>query len=356
MSRSEDDALRKEVQPDDNSTGDNKNYYKCCEKRECKTLFCINCEGTYHRSCAQIKKYQFLNDTQLICCMEISKNKNPISTPVASDVLTMELKINYLVQLLRSSNEKNELLQSFNSFLVKRVENLERQVESNEKKGKQITDKINKQMHERRRNENSITDAHASTVNFQSKTTVIADLKTSKQKPIEFNEKHPLEIAQEMKMKEIIDLNNDTDSDFQTVNRSRKTKRQPKYADIVNKKLESKQKKTKRLGTGNSEGMEEFKGPEKKAWFFINRVNPKVSEKTVENYIRKKEGFENQEVEVKELQFKIKKGDLKSFMVKVPFERKDQLYNTDFWPKNVGIKRFNFSIFNKNRVENNFLE
>lgn len=257
---------------------------------------------------------------------------------------------------MRSSNEKNELLQSFNSFLVKRVENLERQVESNEKKGKQITDKINKQMHERRRNENSITDAHASTVNFQSKTTVIADLKTSKQKPIEFNEKHPLEIAQEMKMKEIIDLNNDTDSDFQTVNRSRKTKSQPKYADIVNKKLESKQKKTKRLGTGNSEGMEEFKGPEKKAWFFINRVNPKVSEKTVENYIRKKEGFENQEVEVKELQFKIKKGDLKSFMVKVPFERKDQLYNTDFWPKNVGIKRFNFSIFNKNRVENNFLE
>lgn len=268
----------------------------------------------------------------------------------------MELKINYLVQLLKSANEKNELLQSYNSFLIKRVEDLEKQIESNGKKDKQTTDKMNRQNHERRRNESAVTDAHTSTDKLQSTTTTMADSRLLKQN---LNEKHPLEIAQERKMEEIINLNNDTNSDFQPVNRSRKNKRQLKYADVVKinekSKLESNPKKTKRLGTGNSEGMEEFKGPEKKAWFFINRVNPKVSEKIVENYIRKKEGFENQEIEVKELQFKIKKGELKSFMVKVPFESKDQLYNTDFWPKNIGIRRFNFGIYNKNLVENNFL-
>ncbi|XP_045474003.1 uncharacterized protein LOC123680252 [Harmonia axyridis] len=96
-------------------------------------------------------------------------------------------------------------------------------------------------------------------------------------------------------------------------------------------------------------------GQEKKAWFFINRVKSHVTEEQVKNYIKSKNNFKDTTVEVKELSLAGKHGDLKSFLVKVPFKHKDELYDTEFWPENVGIRRFNFRAYEKNRTSSDFL-
>lgn len=75
----------------------------------------------------------------------------------------------------------------------------------------------------------------------------------------------------------------------------------------------------------------------------------------IETYIKEKPGFENEVVEIKQLNFENKKGDLKSFLVKVPIKRKDELYKSEFWPENVVIKRFNLQVYKKTCAEADFL-
>lgn len=150
---------------------------------------------------------------------------------------------------------------------------------------------------------------------------------------------------------------NDTYQSPINKNKTNERKQNKEAKDTFEEKRRiSNRKKILRIGTGKPEDKGGFNGPDKKAWFFISRVSPHVTEDMIEEYIRKKEGFENQEVEVKYLQFKRKKGELKSFLVKVSFDKKDELYKTEFWPKNVSIRRFSFNAYNKNRPENDFLQ
>ncbi|KAK9887604.1 hypothetical protein WA026_023487 [Henosepilachna vigintioctopunctata] len=98
-----------------------------------------------------------------------------------------------------------------------------------------------------------------------------------------------------------------------------------------------------------------FKGKERKAWFFINRIKTNVSGDIAEKYIRSKSGLDNETIEVQELQFERKRGNLKSYLVKVPFPRKDKIYKPEFWPENVGIKRFNPQAYKKNSMSGTFV-
>ncbi|KAL3283091.1 hypothetical protein HHI36_006248 [Cryptolaemus montrouzieri] len=86
-----------------------------------------------------------------------------------------------------------------------------------------------------------------------------------------------------------------------------------------------------RLGTAKTDENQKqvgFAGVEKKAWCFVSRIKPHVTEETITN-------FENLTKDLKELFFKGKVNDLRSFLVKVPFEKKDHLYNTQVWSENV---------------------
>lgn len=113
----------------------------------------------------------------------------------------------------------------------------------------------------------------------------------------------------------------------------------------------------KRLGTESVTEEQErngFVGIDRKAWLYINRVRSHVTADIVKEYINRKPGFENETIEVQELSLNDKRG-IKSFLVKAPLRRKDELYQPDFWPMNVGIKRFNFNMYKKNRPSGDFL-
>lgn len=57
-------------------------------------------------------------------------------------------------------------------------------------------------------------------------------------------------------------------------------------------------------------------------------------------FIKEKQGFTNESVQVKEIPSQ--PNALKRFVVTAPITRKDELYEPEFWPARVGIKRFDF--------------
>ena len=97
--------------------------------------------------------------------------------------------------------------------------------------------------------------------------------------------------------------------------------------------------KPKRLGTAENIGSQ-FQGAEKRVWLFVNRVNNNTTQENVTSYIKGKQGFSDEKITVKELPGE--PNQLKRFVVCAPFNKKDELYNPEFWPKNVGIRRFDF--------------
>ena len=96
----------------------------------------------------------------------------------------------------------------------------------------------------------------------------------------------------------------------------------------------------KRLGT--AEVNEDFRGAGKKVWIYLYRIQNNATEQKIIEYIKKQDGFENERVTVKEIPDA--KSQLKKFVLTASFKKKDQLYDTAFWPANVGIRRFDFEI------------
>ncbi|KAL3277879.1 hypothetical protein HHI36_013220 [Cryptolaemus montrouzieri] len=102
-------------------------------------------------------------------------------------------------------------------------------------------------------------------------------------------------------------------------------------------------------GQVESDQKDGFVGLEKKAWFFIGRVQNHVSEEKTIEYLAEP-GYENEAVDVNELAFKTELDDFKSISVKVSFSKKDELYNAQF----LSVKRFNFQLYEKNRPVGQF--
>lgn len=106
-----------------------------------------------------------------------------------------------------------------------------------------------------------------------------------------------------------------------------------------------KRKQRKRIGTAAptecvvAEGVA-FLGVEKKAWLYINRVQRHVTEDIILAYIKNSPSFQNTTVGVRELPTVAHQN--KCFAVCAPFHKKDELYDVNFWPRGVGVKRLDF--------------
>lgn len=98
----------------------------------------------------------------------------------------------------------------------------------------------------------------------------------------------------------------------------------------------------KRLGTSEQPTADEgaFTGADRKVWLYIYRVMRHVTAEKIMDYIKEKPTFNSVPVQVRELPSEYNK--LKCFVVTAPLKYKDQMYESSFWPQNVGIKRFKF--------------
>ena len=97
----------------------------------------------------------------------------------------------------------------------------------------------------------------------------------------------------------------------------------------------------KRIGTATVNGNDTgFAGEERRVWLYIYRVKPHVNAEMIKKFITKKSDYEHLPIEVRQLSSMTNRS--KWFVVTAPLSRKDEMYNTDFWPMGVGIKRFDF--------------
>ncbi|KAK9872632.1 hypothetical protein WA026_023847 [Henosepilachna vigintioctopunctata] len=110
----------------------------------------------------------------------------------------------------------------------------------------------------------------------------------------------------------------------------------------------------KRLGTADSSQNPTFQGVQKKVWIFINRVQRNVVETNIQDYILSKEKFSEVEISVREIPGN--PNGLKRFVISAPYKFKEDLYECDFWPSGVGIKRFNFNKYKEQNNGINFLD
>lgn len=121
-----------------------------------------------------------------------------------------------------------------------------------------------------------------------------------------------------------------------------------------NQYIYRKRKKNVRVGTAeNNESQSDnlefqarnYKRPEdKKLWLFISKAKSTVTENIVKNYCARKGKIREDDVEVKSLQIKGNNGDNNCFLVGVPLNLKDTIYENDFWPNGIRYERFDFRL------------
>lgn len=124
---------------------------------------------------------------------------------------------------------------------------------------------------------------------------------------------------------------------------SKQTGQLPTGSDDFGYQRGQRRRMKKRLGTceqPGDEGAAGFSGGERRVWLYIYRVNRQTTSEMIENYIRSKPDFGDVPVKARELP--TDEGRLKCFVVVAPLTYKDTMYKSNFWPVNVGIRRFDF--------------
>lgn len=115
----------------------------------------------------------------------------------------------------------------------------------------------------------------------------------------------------------------------------------------VNKRP-TKRRKQINIGTADTvETKDNFTGKDedKKVWLFISRVKDHVTEENIKSYIKNKAKIDKEEeVVVRHITTKYDtiRKDCKCFQVGVKFEKKDMVYEQNFWPNKVAFRRFDF--------------
>uniref|UniRef100_A0A6P7HEC8 Uncharacterized protein LOC114347637 n=1 Tax=Diabrotica virgifera virgifera TaxID=50390 RepID=A0A6P7HEC8_DIAVI len=103
-------------------------------------------------------------------------------------------------------------------------------------------------------------------------------------------------------------------------------------------------RRKKIMGTGI--GDKDFHGksekPDKKLWLFISKVPDSVNADHIKSFIITKTNCED--IQVKLLPTDQKRRDNQCFMIGVLPDLREEIYNPAFWPKKIGIERFNFRL------------
>lgn len=357
-------------------------FFKCCTKKTCSTLICKNCGGAYHDSCARklVNKtgLSFLDATYVKCCEmeeliynsnggrenEIESNQSVnirlkeenIKMRYEKQILQAEINhLKYLLneqkenkeRLLNEMNDKNLILRENNRFLMERITQMQTEIP--------IV------------NINSSQEKNRPTINIEkrenislSKTPIILkddkpdnQMSRNRLKNVTYSSIMSTTPIQQVSTSSLQASRKDTSNDSRQYKDARSNINKQ---EIVEDKPESqiqekefkkvtykKRRPKKNLGTAEiseDETKNGFSGGERKVWLYIYRVNRVTTEKEIIEYITNKPGFDKYTTNVEE----IPSGEdqLKRFLVTAPLIKKDIMYQPEFWPKNVGVKRFDF--------------
>ncbi|KAK4882716.1 hypothetical protein RN001_006035 [Aquatica leii] len=321
-------------------------FAKCCvcsKSAVTKKVKCANCEKYYHTSCANKKNYIKVDDNTVICC-ERSLNEilNGDKDRAFCDIETDNvLKINALLINLLTSKEQiiklqTELLQSKDNHikdLNKKINSLEDRKTNATLSPYVETHKVNANKQQKVPKLYSEVSKHQSQPKERQVNTNARNAQIQEQvviSPI------PEEIDSKNCLQTIINLNSDINTN--SVHKSNKDDDDFKLVTYQKpqKKLVNTYKTKPIIGTNSSNTFSITAAP-KKAWAFIGRISPSVTEINMLDHL--KLITNDEEVECLKLQ---SKGQNLCFRVAANIKHADTLLDPNNWPEHVRVSRYNF--------------
>lgn len=300
----------------DKSTSDDQ-YLKCCATKTCKIKVCVQCSSIYHRGCmGKYPNITKLGGNKILCC-KISQQVDMTNQNDPEKKLLMQ-QITFLQQILEEVRDKNKILQLNNKLLLDKIETLEN------------NDHIKKDVNSAsKQNENLQKPPSYSRITRSANSQQMASIPTM-----------------QVPVRSTVPRNsNRNNADMENVNNQQSSI--IKIAEEDNNEFKTvtyrKKRPKKNLGTAEvseDESKNGFSGAERKVWLYVYRVNRVETSKQILEYITKKPGFDEHNTNVEEIPSE--NGQLKRFLVTAPLSKKEIMYQSEFWPKNVGVKRFNF--------------
>lgn len=325
---------------------------KCCPTRGCSVYVCTRCFAVYHRSCS--KKFSNLKIIDPIKCTAICCGEADLKIPQASagggevDMAMYrerELEVKYLRMLLEEVQDKNRVLQMNNDLLLEKLGRTGQQKigGNNRDKSRDVSGSntdvrqsilVNRQEQHSTTVEGgavkrgpgliqSATDPRCGS-DLSSKGTVPGD-HSEKYRPKQRHYSAVAAVDNQVAGRSTGDMPTESDNDGYQIVENRRNSRY-----------------RKKLGTGGSapDHAGGFAGGDRRVWLYLYRVKRSATEEVVAQYIKNKPGYERDKITVRELP--TDENRLKCFVVIAPIEKKDEMYNSSFWPNFVGIKRFDF--------------
>ncbi|CAG9762760.1 unnamed protein product [Ceutorhynchus assimilis] len=322
--------------------------FKCCSKKSCSVCVCINCFSIYHNSCVKRlgKIKTKIDDTKIECCQRQDSNLKKHDELHKMEVSKMTMEIQYLKRMLDELADKSNVLKQNNALLLEKIDNLK------------VNPQVNKPSY------SSILEPKSqSAANSKPQTTKGQLPNHEKSNKIDFpkgtNQNYQTMVkGHKNKLQQIINLESDMNTTANALNNLRRETQfsldEEKSDDgfkVVQRRPQKKRLGTRNVGTGQE--ADSFMGGDRRAWIYLYRIKRHVTSQQIEDYVTKQPGFENLKISVKELPSDPTR--LKSFVLTAPLNHKDKLYEPDFWPQNVGIRRFNHSLFLKYKPGGDFL-
>lgn len=358
--------------------------FKCCSKK-LTTIVCVSCYSMFHVSCKErLPRGEKIDDNRIICCGKSIKSPgeghegHDKNDQKGKNIKTsLELEIAYLKKLVAEMEDKNLILKENNRLLTLAMRGFntdnddkvlamdENEMEDGratggaqyssvvkETKQSRLSNGAKIQRRIRQEDDQKRVNAHAQRL-LRSKSSQNEDVN---------NVICNVDVVQLKNAIEGVGLENDSDKmlkgcvkhtearasagtgardvvrpedggDFRVVAR-----RQRKRAEISIGTAET--------GNNDSDGFAASKrrnGDEKKLWLFLSRVRSNVSEGQVKKYVAEKGELPDDHIVVKMLETK-SMADSKCFMLGVPLNMEQQIYQNTFWPAGVGFSRFNFGL------------
>lgn len=348
---------------------ENKEKTECCFCKKPainKKVRCINCNKYFHQSCS-IKKTknccekQNFEEINLIITPINEEPDNILNDPQSENVITRENKI-----LKEINNELREHIK----LLKEKVINLE--AENAEYKERHYNK--NKPTQKIEEEHTSLSEIVKSTCEKQLKSVKeqinnlniqIINLCKERNNPTtnteQKNNTNPEKILTQPNKQHIDETKKRTPKNYTSQNNETNKNPTPKHEDGELEETEatepedndfrytrSQRRHEKRHNRNRivAEGDEstsaeetKFKGIEKRVWLLISRVKRDVNETDIKQFLNSKPGYDKTDFVIKEIDSDIPQ---KNFMFGAPFDMKNEVYSKTFWPKGVGIERFNF--------------
>lgn len=332
--------------------------YACCSKK-CSVVICTFCDEIMHKSCAKkMENVKFIDGFHVNCC-ESYENMGQKDKDVSENKMDFmekkmfEMKINFLIQLLESSNEKNEILKLNNTLLLQRINDMEcKQERVQENVNKQYIPTLVEHSSDRPINMN---DNNTETVTNDPKIPILIYNTPDKLVPDELN-KNRLKPPNVKSHKINLVVNNKQEETGNTMKSIKVDvqKNDTDWTTVVKKKRMGQKSGLICTGTKQVTAQSKIKGALRRKWLYVGRISGnEIIEKDIMDFLQNSTG--SNEFEVKKLPTK---GSNSAFSIGVPTEMLYmKLSMPESWPNGVVLREFNFrNFFRKDTMQVNIIK